>query len=351
MIDETLKQSVINVLEVLVTAAAEHLEPEETRRRLLTLELRHEVELVWQRELYDDSLHYDALIKVFSGSISISCCADNGLPWPLRGVRRWSEQDLLQVGERRLTVHEAIAFLDFIWEEAPILDRLVRACIVEEALERGKVRVSRSELQDELDSFRRRRGLHRAEEMNDWLDDRGMTQARLERLLVLEAGVRTLRRCLSAGRVRQIFSERRHEFERTAVATIVFPTKSAAEAARRRILSRDADFYSEFERAVAEERAQVDSYVGGDRDAPPELAIAREGEVVGPLRRGRGFALMRVVKKVAAEFDERTRQVIEDCMFDEWVGQERRKRRIEWSWGPPTSGGDVVTTTTGMSSQ
>lgn len=346
MNDETLKRAVTNVLDVLVTSAADHLEPEETRHRLRALELPHEVDLVWQRELYDGSLHCDALIKAPSGSISISYCADNGLPWPLRGVRRWSEQDLLQVGERRVTVHEAIAFLDFIWDEAPILDRLVRACIVEEALERGDVKVSSSELQGELDSFRRRRGLHGAQEMNDWLDEQGMTQARLERLLVVEAAVRVLRSSLSSGRVHRVFQARRHEFGRTIAATMAFSNKLAAEDARRRIVSGDSDFYTEFERAAADERAQIDSFVGGNGDAPTELATAREGEVVGPLRHGRGFALMRVVTKADAELDQRTRLVIEDCLFREWVARERRMRRIEWSWGPPTSG-DVFTETTG----
>jgi len=340
MIDESAERIVTDVLRVLATAASEHLGPKETQRRLQLIERANEVELVWQRELYDDSLHYAAVIDLGEDSLSISYCADTGLPWPLRGVRRWSEQDLLRVGERTLTVHEAIGFLDFIWDEAPILNRLVRACVIEEALEQGTVAISQTELQVELDSFRRRRGLHQAADMHAWLRESGLTQARLERLLTIEAATRKLRHSISADRIRETFTERQRQLTRTVVATITYPDETGAEAAKRGLLAGEIEFYREFDRAAGEERAHIETFIGDSSDQPVELAQARETQLIGPLRRRRRFALMRVVKRAAAVLDDRTRTIIEDLLLDEWIAHERGQRPIDWSWGPTTTGSE-----------
>jgi hypothetical protein len=49
--------------------------------------------------------------------VSLSFCPDEELPWPLRGVGRWSDKDLVRVNNTLLRVEDAIAFLDFIWNE------------------------------------------------------------------------------------------------------------------------------------------------------------------------------------------------------------------------------------------
>ena len=341
MIDETAKKRVADVLEILVEAAAESLEPDETVWRIEQLEAGPPVEVVWQRENYDDSLHYDAIIESDAGSISVSYAADRGLPWPLRGVRRWSEEDMLRVGERTLKVQEAMIFLDFIWSDAPLLDRLVQACIVEDALEQGAVTVPAADLQAELDGFRRRRGLLRAADMHAWLAERGMTQARLERFLAVEAATRLLRERTSAGRVEQFFTERKGELGCTVVTAIAFSSRADAEAALEG-LADHAKFYREFERAASRGRARFETLVDSATDTPAELAAASVGQVVGPVGRESSFVLLRVVAKLAAVLDERTRRVVEERLFEEWVTEERRKRRVEWSWGPRDSGHRVV---------
>ena len=59
-----------------------------------------------------------------------------------------------------LQVDRAIALLDFIWDEAPILKRLVHTALIQEALEREPVELSDEELQRTMNAFRRSHRLY-----------------------------------------------------------------------------------------------------------------------------------------------------------------------------------------------
>src|SRR6185436_2538959 len=107
---------------------------------LSELEKRHPdtpLDLVWLEEPYDRSVQYDALVHLpWDGTVSLSFAPDGGLPWPLRGVQRWLDRDLARVNDVVMNVDQAIAQLDFIWDEAPIVRRLVDMCLIQETLRR-----------------------------------------------------------------------------------------------------------------------------------------------------------------------------------------------------------------------
>src|SRR5438094_5255133 len=135
------------------------------------------------------------------GTVSLSFCPDRAIPWPLRGVQRWREQDLLRVNATVLRVDQAIACLDFIWDEARIINRLINVCLIQEALAKDPVTLSDAELQCALDGFRRAHKLYTAEDTYRWLERHGMTHEKIERYVADEATVATLRDRVTAGRV------------------------------------------------------------------------------------------------------------------------------------------------------
>src|SRR6266542_366931 len=75
-------------------------------------------------------------------------------PWPLLGVQRWNDQDLLRVNGTVLAIDHAIAGLDFIWGEAPVARRLVDVCLIKAELEREPIVLSDAELQQVANAFR-----------------------------------------------------------------------------------------------------------------------------------------------------------------------------------------------------
>jgi putative peptide maturation system protein len=276
------------------------------------------LELVWQQEVYDGSLHYDVLLDAGAdGVISVSLSPVSDLPWPMRGVRRWSEEDLGRVGERVVKVQEAIAVLDFIWNETRILERLVDRCLVEEAVRRQGLEPTDEELQQELDDFRRRRGLEAAQAMRDWLTRENISHEQLEQFLEVEAGERKLRRHVTAADVETYFRRHSEDFRRTTVATLAYDSEAEADEARARI--RDAaTFYAEVERRVVAAGTAAFAVV----------------DHAGPIPASDGFVVARVLALHKPELDERTRTRIEDLLFREWLDRERSRTTVEWNWGP-----------------
>jgi putative peptide maturation system protein len=272
--------------------------------------------------------------------VSLSFAPNGGLPWPLRGVQRWQDRDLARVNDVVLTVDHAIAQLDFIWDEAPIVRRLVDTCLIQETLKRGPISLDEPDLQEAMDAFRRARGLFAAADMHRWLADAGLSSAKLEHLLTGQATLRKLTARVAAGRVDEYFAAHRDELAEVALLRLDFPDLVRACAALDEFC-REGSFLSVAQRAIAEavssgEQAPVlDSVVLRRREAVNfELSIATEpGAVLGPVPNQRGAALVQVVAVQPACLDKRTRQTIAQVLFEDWLAERRRTARIEWYWG------------------
>ncbi len=78
--------------------------PAIAQERLRTIQARHldvELQLVWEQESYDHSFHFDVLVRTPDATtVSLGVCRDRALPWPLRGVHRftWDGATLTDAG-------------------------------------------------------------------------------------------------------------------------------------------------------------------------------------------------------------------------------------------------------------
>jgi hypothetical protein len=96
--------------------------------------------LLWEVQSYDGSVHYDVLVSSRGGeTISLSLSLARSLPWPLRGILRWTEADLVQVNGRRLTIESATCFLDVLWNKIPLMEKIVDLCLLKDELERERL--------------------------------------------------------------------------------------------------------------------------------------------------------------------------------------------------------------------
>jgi putative peptide maturation system protein len=294
--------------------------------------------LLWEEETYDGSVHYDALLsRAGQGTFSVSYCAERGVPWPMRGVHRWREGDLVRVNETVLTVDRAIANLDFIWDEAPIVERLINACLIDQALTRDPIELSDEELQEAMDAFRRAHRLYRSDETHRWLARRGMSVEALERLVTGEMLVARLRERVTAGQVETYFEEHRHDFDTALVARFDVRDVTEATSIISEIRAGRLDFYAAAERQARRQTGAAPMFEQVRRDASSALATAAFdaaiGELVGPVVADPGLTIARVLDRVAAVLDAPTRLAVERCLFDEWLEARRREARIEWFWG------------------
>src|SRR5438128_6422622 len=134
--NDFLREAVVDVFDYLLDLQHEGVRADEARSRLQPLRRRHPdlgIDLLVEEQAYDRSLHYDALLyRVGEGTVSLAYCPERAVPWPLRGVHRWSEGDLVRINAKVLQVDQAMACLDFIWDEAPVIERLVNTCLIQE---------------------------------------------------------------------------------------------------------------------------------------------------------------------------------------------------------------------------
>jgi putative peptide maturation system protein len=338
------EQIVVDAIAYLTTMHNEDVRPREAQQRLRVLQASYPaagLELLWEEEPYDGSVHYDLLLRdVDRATISMSYCPDRALPWPLRGVHRFSEANILQVNGRMLTMEEAVTHLDALWNEAPLMQRMVDACLIREELERQPIEIGDDELQDGMDALRRRHRLYTADETADWLSGRGMTHEEFEQLVLGTLRCRKLRARVALQGVDPFFEARRDELDVAVVARL----ECSGEDRAHRVLDAvtgGAAFVDVVARHVVaagtRERCEIASLRRRDaRDEVDRAAFrASVGDAIGPARCGDVYVVANVLSLRRAELDRDTRDVIEQIVFEEWLAERRRAAQITWHWGRP----------------
>jgi putative peptide maturation system protein len=338
---DSLKPALCAALDYLKGLRRDGVRPDEARARLQSLRKRHpeaRVDLLWEEEACDYSVHYDALLhQEGEGTVSLSFCPEQTLPWPLRGVQRWNEMNLVRVNATVLKVDQAVALLDFVWDDAPMLKRLVHAALIREALEQNPVTPSDDELQRALDAFRRAHRLYKAADMRRWMEQRSLTQEKLECLVAELAQIAALRDRVTADRVDEYFAAHRADFDVVFLAQIAVANAEQAQQIADRIRG-GVDFYDAAEQCYQTGTATAAALLTvRRREAAPELEAAfaaREGSVLGPVQGGDIHLIARVISHAPARMDATTKNAVQDFLFEEWLEDRRRASTVEWYWGP-----------------
>jgi putative peptide maturation system protein len=257
------------------------------------------------------------------------------LPWPLRGVLRVSENDLLRVGETRLAVSEALGALDFVWDDRGLMVRLVDSCLVQQALDAAPVALEPEQLQQAADAYRRGKGLLGAEQTTRWLADRGLTTERFATLVESAAAVAQLRKQVVADRADEWIAEHAEELETIVVAWFAVTPEIAREldsGSASAAFGKDpcgaVGFAIRTGRPAGILRALA-------MNAPPDLRHADVGSALITAIEGE-LAVAMVLDRAQAVDDVHTRRIAERAMFDQWLAEQRDGADIEWYWGDAT---------------
>jgi putative peptide maturation system protein len=290
------------------------------------------LELIWQRERFDNSLQYDLLLSDSEGTISLGFSPDAELPWPLRGVQRWSEDDLLVVNNTTLKVQEAIALLDPLWHDESLLVRLVNACIIREELERDPPPISQPEVQAALDELRAELSLFDAAETHAWMDERGLSHERLEMWATDRVAFRKVRERATASAGREYYLQHRRHFDLFTFLTIRgngaadVPVKKDIALAT---LARNVESLATKGDALTLEMKTLRRW-----ELPPLLRKSLDadpGGQIAPVRSGREVVLVLAI--TSTEWDPSTSEAVRFAAFSDWLAERRRQDRIDWFWG------------------
>ncbi len=336
-------------LALLRRLAEQNLEPEAAKRELAELRARNpevKLDLLWEREPYAGTLHYDLLISHDGrNAVWLGWCPDRGIPWVLRGVHRHSEADLVRVNGETLRVGMAMQLIDYIWADQRMTDGLVDSCLIRQSLvTRAIAPPSDAELQREVDEFRRRHGLLTREETLAWLERRGMSYEQLEFYVADAARVRGLRSAVVGGEVRAHFEAHREELRRVTLLLVTTRDGEVAQA----IASEGRESRQDFVHAAVRHQTARMARAPRDREtmelvvryahqlpAPLAEAVlgAAPGTLVGPVAHRDQHLVAHVVEHGDAVLDDALAEAIAERLFAGWLETERSKANIEWLWG------------------
>jgi putative peptide maturation system protein len=340
----TLDNALNDTLDTLMQWWRESVGPEEATAHFRALRERYQdldMDLVWEEEPYSRTVHYDALLHLpEQGTVSLSFCPDRAVPWILRHAHSASEYEVVRVNGQTLKVDQAMACLDFLWNEGRVIAGLVDTCLMREAAQKRAIEVSDAELQQTMDAFRHRRGLHTAEATDRWLEQHGMTHETLERHLLGETVAAKLRDQIADGRVEEYFDQHSAVLDAAHIARIKVADEESAWRLGDQFRSGKLDFFEaaqqQFFSAPNPAAARLFAVVRrGQLSEEQSSAIfsSSAGQIVGPLRSGDGYELVRVLQIVPALLDESTREAVKDRLFEQWLEEQRQQATVEWFWG------------------
>jgi putative peptide maturation system protein len=150
----------------------------------------------------------------------------------LRGLQRWRDSDLVRVNGHVLSVADAVAQLDLLWQRVPLMQQLIDHCLVQEALARDPVDVTDDEVQEAFDGMRRGRGLFDVADFEAWMKDTGVSWDTLEAMATQLARVARLRERTVGDRVDELLAQDLRAFDVIVLATVHTRSEQQALAVR-----------------------------------------------------------------------------------------------------------------------
>jgi putative peptide maturation system protein len=330
-----------DAMALLVKLRTERTEPEAAQDQFKALRARHPelwMNIVWEQETYEGTIHYDILVGDEAGTYSLSYCADEELPWPVRGIQRFNESVVLRVNDAPIRISHAITSLDYAWHTLHIGRHLIHMSLIDQEIRARGIEVSEEELAEALVRFRRKRRLFTPEQVERWMLEHGTTQAQLEGHLRDERGREKLKEQVVAGREEAYFQAHRADFGRVRAARLYVSGRDEAQRLYDKLRGNPSQLLAAAQARFVETGDAGSLFATlerGDLDAEQAALVfgTQPGELTEPVPSGDGYELLWVMQRIPAQFDEPTRQRIASLLFDAWLEEKRRSARVEWFWG------------------
>ncbi len=334
--------AVADALALLVRLRVEQVPVEAAWDEIIRLRERHPgrfINLIWEQESYVDKVHYDILVEVGAGTLSVSYCADEDVPWPARGLQRVNESLVLRVNDDPVQIGQVVTSLDYAWHQLHVGRHLIDMSLIDQAIRARKIEVSDEQLAAALTAFRVRRRLFTAVAVEQWMAEHGASQIQLEHHLRQDVARDELRRQVTGGPGAHDahFMAHRADFDRVQVARIAVAEREPADALYRELRAAPHRFLAVAQHQFVQGTAPGELFLTLWRDElePEQLALfdTEPGQLAPVVVSGDRFELVQVLRRLPAVLDDETRARIDGRLFARWLDEQRACARVEWFWG------------------
>jgi parvulin-like peptidyl-prolyl isomerase len=246
--------------------------------------------------------------------------------------------DLLKIDEEVITTEDFVKLLRFTGAFDGLLEDLVKDKLTVHAAKKAGIAITAEELQERADQFRRVKGLHRAVDMNRYLEATRISLDEFEQYLAeMIYHEKMLEQTSTDEAVDEFFNLNAPKFDSIEISHILVDSEGKAREIMA-ILEDDPDSFGELarEHSLADTR-EDGGYVGRvlrgalRSDVEAKVFNASEGDLLGPFPSADEscFEIFAVNAKRPATLNEDTIAEVRRLLKDEWLAARAREHRIE----------------------
>ena len=245
---------------------------------------------------------------------------------------------IVRIDDEVIGTEDFIRILKLTGQFESLIEQVVRDKLTVRAAKKQGISVSSQELQDRADQFRRVQGLHRAADMNHYLDALGVSLDEFEAFisdgLYQEKMMATV---CSDKAVEHYFKLHSPKFDSVEVSHIVLDTEGKAKEMMS-VLSDDPDSFAEMarEHSMADTREQggvIGKVLRGSLKSDVEAKVfnAAVGDMLGPFASPDHsfYEIFAVNAKYPATLDEETAAEVRRLLREEWLLARAQEHIIE----------------------
>ncbi len=245
---------------------------------------------------------------------------------------------IVRIDNEIIGVDDFVRILKLTGQFESLIEQIVRDKLTVRAGKKQGIAVSVEEIQERADQFRRVRGLHRAAEMNHYLDALGVSLDEFETFITETLyQEKTLAEVCNEKAVEKYFKLNSPKFDSIEVSHIVLDTEGKAKEMVS-YLNDDPESFADMarEHSIADTKEQggvIGKVLRGSLKSDVEAKVfnASVGDLLGPFASADGsyFEIFTVTAKHPATLDEETNSEVRRLLKEEWLMARAQEHIIE----------------------
>lgn len=232
----------------------------------------------------------------------------------------------LLVDNQPISLGQALKYLKSAGKLEFLLWEIMRQHVLEQELQAlGENEISADLIEQMVIDFRLERQLTNAEIFKQWLTSEGLDYASFRKKVAFNLKVEKLKHRVTQPNVQEYFIENKIHLDQVVLSRLVVAEQALAEELQSQILEDGV----KFEQLVQEYSIATDRISNGmmgpvSRGAMPDtvrasIDLSNTGDLLKPLEIEGLWYLFRVEKFLPAVLDEKTKQELEDELFEQWL--------------------------------
>lgn len=246
--------------------------------------------------------------------------------------------EVFRIDDEVIDADEFVKLLKLTGRFESLIEDLVKEKLTSHAAKRQRVALDSDEVQERADQLRRVRGLHRAADMNRYLDSLGVTLDDFEAFVIdMLYYEKMIEQVCDDAAIDEYFKLNSPKFDAIEVSHIMVDSEGQAKEISS-ILEEEPDAFEELvaEYSLSDTRDSNGRIGRVLRGAlPPEVEgkvfNAGEGEIIGPFATvgETFFEIFRIDRKESASLTDETRGEVKRTLREQWFAAKAREHRVE----------------------